>query len=200
MENAKKPAVFFQISLKSLSKYLVAQNGAFERQIAATLTFGRSYFPNTELKPLNHLKLVLAFLATSTCPTNVACPAWKLPKNLQFSFKLFGRDNSYNCRILFPQHWILKSLLDYLDFVMASLVASSEAQLPLHVLHGKCQETCSFLSNFSQIPFKILGLSKWSIWKANCSNSYTSQTFHLPNVEFKFIEFLGFPCNIHWLN
>ena len=145
-------------------------------------------------------------------------PTWKMTKKrkkrphiFQFSFKRFGHskscyklkafcNNSYNCRILFPQHWILKSLLNYLDFVMASLVASSEAQLPLHVLHGKCQETCSFPSNFSQTPFKILGCSKWSIWKANCSNSYTSQTFRLPNVEFKFIEFPGFPCNIHWLN
>ena len=108
-------------------------------------------------------------------------PTWKMTKNRKnchISFNFLSNDlvtqnnfnklkafcnNSYNCRILFPQHWILKSLLNYLDFVMASLVASSEAQLPLHVLHGKCQETCSFPSNFSQTPFKILGRSKWSI-------------------------------------
>ena len=156
MEIAKKPAIFFQTSFQVHYNHLVTQNGAFERQFAATLTLASSYFPNIELEPLNRLKLVLAFLVTSTCPTSVACPAWKLPKNLQFSFKLFGRDNSYNCRILFPQHWILKSLLNYLESVMASLVAS-------HVLHGKCQETCSFHSNFSQTPFKLLGRSKWSI-------------------------------------
>ena len=56
-----------------------------------------------------------------------------------------------------------KVIIELLGFVMASLVASSEAQLPLHVMHGKCQETCSFPSNFSQTPFKILGRSKWSI-------------------------------------
>ena len=87
MEIAKKPAVFFQTSFQVHYNHLVTQNGAFERQFAATLTFARSYFPNTELKPLNHLKLVLAFLVTSTCPTNVACPAWKLPKKPTIFFQ-----------------------------------------------------------------------------------------------------------------
>ena len=69
MENAKKPAVFFQISLKSLSKYLVAQNGAFERQIAAILTHRRHFTCRT--LNLNSLSF-LASLVTSTGSTNLA--------------------------------------------------------------------------------------------------------------------------------
>ena len=128
---------------------------------------------------------------------------WKWPKSLKAAtFNFLSNDLVVQkhvasqkhfatiCTILLPQHWILK----------LPIVASPEAQLPLHVMHGKCQETCSFPSNFYQIPFKILGRSKWSIWKANCSNSSTSQPFQVPNAEFKFIEFTGFPCNILWLN
>jgi hypothetical protein len=72
MENAKKPAVFLPISLKPLSKYLVAQNGAFERQIAAILTHRRHFICRT--LNLNSLSF-LASLVTSTGSTNLARPA-----------------------------------------------------------------------------------------------------------------------------
>ena len=71
-------------SLRNLQCWFLSN--LFPSSFAATLTLARSYFPNTELKPLNHLKLVLAFFVTSTCPTNVARPAWKLHKSLHFSF------------------------------------------------------------------------------------------------------------------
>ena len=84
MENAKKPAVFLPISLKPLSKYLVAQNGAFERQIAAILTHRRHFICRT--LNLNSLSF-LASLVTSTGSTNLACPTWNILQNLRSSIK-----------------------------------------------------------------------------------------------------------------
>ena len=86
MENAKKPAVFLPISLKPLSKYLVAQNGAFERQIAAILTHRRHFICRT--LNLNSLSF-LASLVTSTGSTNLARPAWRMLQNLQSFFHFF---------------------------------------------------------------------------------------------------------------
>ena len=71
-----------------------------------------------------------------------------------------------------------KVIIELLGFVMASLVASSEAQLPLHVLHGKCQETCSFPSNFSN-PFQ----NTWSL-KMEHLKGKLQQFLHIADISF----------------
>ena len=52
VDMAKKPAVFFQISFKSPSNYLVTHNGSFERQIAANLIITGPY--NSPILNKNH--------------------------------------------------------------------------------------------------------------------------------------------------
>ena len=43
--------------------------------------------PNAEFKLVSYPNTVMASLATSTGPPNLASPRWKLLRNLQFSFK-----------------------------------------------------------------------------------------------------------------
>ena len=140
----------------------------FPSSFAATLTLARSYFPNTELKPLNHLKLVLAFFVTSTCPTNVARPAWKLPKSLHFAFfnllhislQLLGHSQwcmrkamcskFYNYRTLQLPNTGEKSL-NHLKLVLACLVTSTSNECCI-----SCMDMAKKPAVFFQNSVKLL--------------------------------------------
>ena len=127
-------------------------------------------------------------------------PTWKMTKNRKnchISFNLLSNDlvtqnnfnklkafcnNSYNCRILFPQHWILKSLLKFIEllgfcdgFPCSILWSSTTVACPAWKMPRNLQFSFQFLSN----PFQ----NTWSL-KMEHLKGKLQQFLHIADISF----------------